>query len=195
MIIDRTNKITKILGLISLVCFVLCLISIVKAFVFYKFIMMLINLVVGIICIKDTRKDKKISIIIFTILVIYEIYRIISNEINLSMGINFLCRIIGYITFIMYFAQILKNKKIVVIGGCLVSFIMLNNVFDLMKTYHNFQKSIAALSNINNSLNGSMIFNIIVVSTYVVPTLTFTILILCNLIKFDNSKILNVDIT
>ena len=186
MIIDKTNKITKIAGAICIISAVIELIVIIKGFVLYEFIVMLANILLAFICYKSSGKDKEICLAVFGGLCVFEVIRVFTVEnFIISVGMILLLRILGYVTIIVYMLRIVKNKSIPIIGGTLVSILLFKNAYDLILAYWNLQTTLGGSLGINAPVfSGSMVLEILGVLTYIVPTLLIAVLIAVGAVKF-----------
>ena len=185
MIIDKTNKITKIAGAICAISAVIGLILTIKGFVLYRFIVMLANISLAFICYISSRKDKEICLAVFGGLCVFEVIRIFTEEsFTVSAGIFLLLRILGYVTIIVYLLRIVKNKFIPIIGGTLVSILLFRNIYNLILSYRNLQPLGDSLGVKVPVFSGSMVLNIFGILTYAVPTLLIVILIAVGAVKF-----------
>ena len=79
----------------------------------------------------------------------------------------------------------MKNKFIPIIGGTLVSILLLKNAYDLILAYRNLQTTLGGPLGINASaFSGSMVLDILGVLTYIIPTLLIVVLIAVGVVKF-----------
>lgn len=182
MIIDKTNKITKILAVICAVCAVLGSVLTIRGFVFYRLIVTLANAALAFVFFKGIGKDKEICVGIFGTLAVFEVVRVFMEEsMNLSSGIFMLLRILGYVALVAYFMGFTKNKVIPIVGGSIVSLLMVKNVYNLLIAYKNWQ---TVLGGKGLKLSATFVLDMMGVVTYIVPTLVITILIAIGAIKF-----------
>lgn len=182
MIIDKTNKITKMLAVVCAVCAVLGIALSIRGFVFYRFIVTLANAALAFVFFKGIGKDKEICVGIFGTLAVFEVVRVFMEEsMNLSSGILMLLRILGYVALVAYFMGFIKNKVVPIIGGSIVSLLMVKNLYNLLISYKNMQTMFGGKG---LKLSAPMVLNLMGVVTYIVPTLVIAIIIAIGAIKF-----------
>jgi len=179
MVIDKTKMVTKVLAVICALCAVLGLVQTLKAFILYRFVVTLADVALAFVCFKGIGKDKEICVGVYGVMAVFEIVRVFLEEsLNLSSGILMLLRILCYVAIVAYLLGVIKNKMVPIIGGSIVSLLLLKNLYNLIMIYKNMPTFMGGMK-----ITGDTIFHMVGIAAYIVPTLVITILIATDAVK------------